>query len=81
VVIEDNRPFVLHYGRDGWSDTADRFSIRLRSGSHGVRLDAVDLMAAHVLNFTRFYPEDDHWEGVDHVVAVLNGGQHGHPGN
>ena len=70
VVIEDTQPFVLHFGKDGWSDTSDRFSIRLRTGAHGVRLETVELDGVRELNFTRFYLDEARWEGVDHRVEV-----------
>jgi len=69
-VIEDQQPFLLHLGFDGWLTSEDRSSEPLAFGMHGVRLAASELADAQVLDFTRFYPETGNWEGRDHRVRL-----------
>ena len=68
LVIEDERPFVLHFGLDDWRGVSDRPSFPF-GGVHRVSLLRTDLRGA-TLNFTRFYPSEDRWEGVDHTVGI-----------
>lgn len=68
LAIEDERPFVLHFGLDGWQGVSDRPSFPM-SGVHRVDLQRADLRG-HTLDFTRFYPGDARWEGVDHTVRI-----------
>src|SRR5438477_3925770 len=70
LLVKDERPFVLHMGFDGWRDIEDRPSAQLSPGLHAVRLRRTEISQRHQLNFTRFYPEEDRWEGHDHVVAL-----------
>jgi excisionase family DNA binding protein len=70
LLVKDERPFVLHMGFDGWCDVEDRQSAQLSPGVHAVRLRRTEISQRRHLNFTRFYPEEDRWEGYDHVVAL-----------
>ena len=70
LVIEDSRPFLLHIGMDGWHEVQDRAAQPLGLGMHGVRLDRSVLVPGAQLNFTRFYPQENRWEGEDHTVLV-----------
>ena len=67
-VIEDERAFVLHFGLDGWHGVSDRPSFPF-GGVHRVSLQRTDLRG-RILNFTRFFPSEARWEGVDHVVRI-----------
>ena len=73
LVIEADRPFVLHFGLDGWQGVADRASAPFGS-VHRVLLRRADLKGSE-LNFTRYYPGDDRWEGADHVMRIGGGRQ------
>ena len=68
LVIEEQRPFTLHLGWNGWHDVAEHPSQPLGLGMHGVRLDAGQLLPGRVVNFTRRY-DDSGWEGLDHAVT------------
>ena len=68
LVIEDERPFVLHFGLDGWHGVSDRPSFPF-GGAHRVNLLRADLRG-ETLNFTRFYSSEVRWEGVDHTVRI-----------
>lgn len=70
LVVEDSQPFVLHVGTDGWREVEDRRSHALGLGMNGVRLDQAELTPGARLTFTRFYPEQNRWEGEDHTVTV-----------
>jgi glucoamylase len=70
ILVEDQQPFVLHLGFDGWRDVADRPSAPLGLGMHGVRLTGADCQGRTALNFTRYYPATGSWEGRDHAVAL-----------
>jgi glucoamylase len=70
LVIEDQQPFVLHLGWDGWAKVEDRASLPIGLGMHGVRLQSSELAPGAVLNFTRFDPIEDRWEGEDHEVRL-----------
>jgi glucoamylase len=70
LVIEEQRPFVLHLGWDGWERVEDRPSQPIGLSMHGVRIDASELPMGAVLNFTRLYADVGQWEGEDHAVAV-----------
>ena len=37
LIIEDQQPFVLHFGVDGWTNVVDRRSSPLGVGRHEVR--------------------------------------------
>lgn len=67
--IESPEPFVLHYGFDGWSPTADRKSEPAELGMHAVELTRADAGRAGTLDFTLYYPERRAWEGRDFRIA------------
>ena len=73
LVVEHRRPFSLHVGFDGWKRVEDIESQPLGLGMHGVRLDARHLASAANLQFTRLFPDENRWEGIDHQVALTNG--------
>lgn len=68
--IEDQRPFVLHFGLDGWQGVSDRPSFPV-GGAHRVTLLRSDLRG-EALNFTRFYPTEARWEGIDHAIRIVS---------
>jgi excisionase family DNA binding protein len=70
LVVEDERPFVLHLGYDGWNDIEDRPSSPERDGVHAVRVAADEVAGRGQINYTRFYPDENRWEGQDHLVAL-----------
>ena len=65
--IEWDRPFTLHWGRDGWQDVQDRDASAAPFGLWAVQFTATELSIGKRLNFTRKYR--DGWEGIDYVVA------------
>ena len=68
LLVEDRRPFTLHFGFDGWQGVADIHAVPLPFGLWGVAIGP-DLTSGHSeLNFTRRYSE--RWEGADHTVAI-----------
>jgi glucoamylase len=66
LVVEDPRPFSLHYSLDDWHTVSVRQADPLPFGMFGVPLDF--LAAAGALVFTRHF--DDAWEGRDHRVTL-----------
>ena len=69
LLVEDRRPFTLHFGFDGWLDVADLHAEPLPFGLWGVTLGPELCSGRSELNFTRRYGAD--WEGQDHTVAIL----------
>lgn len=69
LLVEDRRPFALHFGFDGWQDVAERQAVPLPFGLWGVAIGPDVYAARSQLNFTRRY--GDAWEGQDHSVAIL----------
>ena len=68
LLIEDRRPFTLHFGWDGWQSVGDVNAEPLPFGLWGVVVSA-DRGKGHAeLNFTRRFGEE--WEGHDHAVAI-----------
>jgi glucoamylase len=68
LLVEDTRPFVLHFSLDEWRTAADRQAGALPFGMYGVRLEfGAD---ARALVFTRRFGDD--WEGADHRVALTD---------
>jgi glucoamylase len=68
LLIEDRRPFSLHFGFDGWQRIEDRAAQPQPFGLWAVRLTATELSRASELNFTRCYARG--WENVDHRVGL-----------
>jgi glucoamylase len=68
LIIEDRRPFTLHFGFDGWQHVTDRGAERQPFGMWAVTLSVADLAPFRQLNFTRCY--DTGWEGKDHQVSL-----------
>ena len=66
--IEDRRPFVLHYGFDGWQHPAESEAVLQPFGIWAARLTPALLAPHQALDFTRRYPHG--WEGVDHRVLL-----------
>ena len=77
LVIEDRCRFTLHFGFDGWKRTQDKHSQPIGLGMHGVRLELDTLAVAAQLQFTRFFPDEVGWEGVDHQVTITPSGPRG----
>jgi glucoamylase len=70
LLIEMERPFVLHMGFDGWQAIEDRPSSPLPFGRHGVRLRRAEFAGRSVLDFTRYFVTDAKWEGRDHSIKL-----------
>lgn len=70
VLIERPEPFVLHLGRDGWRDVADRPSDPEPMGLHAVRLEPEWLAGISSVDFTFFYPGEARWHGEDYRFEV-----------
>ncbi len=68
LVVEDDGPFTLHVGFDGWSEIADIAAAPTTFGIHAVRLEAETLRGHRSIEFTRRYPSG--WEGRDHTVEI-----------
>ncbi len=71
ILIEDIRPFTLHYGFDQWdpSTITDLAASSLPFGLFGTFLDADQLAGQTSLQFTRRW-NDGSWEGSDHTIAL-----------
>jgi glucoamylase len=70
LLIEMEKPFVLHVGFDGWQETQDKSSKPLAFGRHGVRLTRAELAGKGVLDFTRSFMNEVEWERVDHHIKL-----------
>ncbi|HEY4341799.1 MAG TPA: glycoside hydrolase family 15 protein [Steroidobacteraceae bacterium] len=68
LVIEDRRPFTLHFGFDDWQHITDRDAREQPFGMWGVTLSVSELEPHGRLDFTRRYGAS--WEGVDHHVTL-----------
>ena len=68
LLIEANRPFMLHLGHDGWGDTRDIQSRVVGLDVHAVRLTAGALGGWRAIQFTRKF--DDGWEGRDWEIVL-----------
>ncbi|GMA15112.1 glucan 1,4-alpha-glucosidase [Deinococcus metallilatus] len=68
LLIEDDEPFTLHFGFDGWQDPQDREALPLPFGLWGVTFSPAELTSHHVLNFTRRSAAG--WEGQDHQIRL-----------
>ncbi len=66
LVIEDTRPFTLHYSYDDWRTVEERDATALPFDMHGVALDFPT--SATGLVFTRRY--EANWEGRNHRIAL-----------
>jgi glucoamylase len=72
LVIEDQWPFLLHFGFDGWQDVRDRRAQPLGLGMFGVPFARSELHAHRELEFTRFYVDARRWEGHDHAIGLAH---------
>jgi hypothetical protein len=62
---------VLHLGVDGWQQVRNLEARPVGLGQYGVRLDPGALGAATAsLEFTRYFPEGNRWEGRDYQVRL-----------
>lgn len=68
LLIEDNRPFTLYLGFEGWQDTHERQALALGLGIYGVRLERALLQKYSTLEFTRRF--DTSWESRDYRVIL-----------
>lgn len=68
LLIEDCRPFTLHWGVNAWEQIQDRDASAGPWGLWGVRFLAAELSGYTRLDFTRKYI--DGWEGVDHSLVL-----------
>jgi glucoamylase len=71
LVVEDTRPFTLHFAFDGWKEgtLAERRAEEGRFGMYAVPLTAEQLAGRADLQFTR-RRDDGSWEGTDHTVVL-----------
>lgn len=70
LLIDMAVPFLLHMGFDGWHSTEDRTSVPLPFGRHGIRFKTGELAGRGILDFTLYFLDEKHWEGVDHQIAL-----------
>jgi glucoamylase len=70
LLVEDASPFVLHVGADGWQAVRDLEARPVGLGMYGVRLAPSALRATTSVEFTRYFPEHDRWDGRDHRVGL-----------
>ena len=68
LVVEDHRPFTLHYGLDGWDSPQDRTAKQGAFGLWRVRLTSDELAGHRAVVFTRAH--GDQWDGTDHHVTI-----------
>jgi glucoamylase len=68
LLIEDRKPFRLHFGFDGWQHIQDREALSEPFGMWAVRLSAEDLSRYRQLDFTRCY--EGRWEGLGHCILM-----------
>src|ERR1700685_2447216 len=68
LLIEDSRPFTLHWGVNAWQQIQDREATVSPWGLWAVRFSAADISGYSRLDFTRRYA--DGWEGVDHSLSL-----------
>ena len=71
LVVQDMKPFTLHFGLDGWDAPLNRVAEQNAFGLWCVRLEARELIGHASLIFTRAY--GDAWEGADHRVTFQEG--------
>ena len=69
LLVEDRRPFTLHFGFDGWRDVSELSAQPMPFGLWGVAVGPELCGGRSRVNFTRRYAEG--WEGEDHTVAIL----------
>jgi glucoamylase len=70
LLIEMEKPFVLHMGFDGWQEAQDKSSTSLAFGRHGVRLTRKELSGKDVIDFTRYFTDEVEWERTDHHIKL-----------
>jgi glucoamylase len=70
LLVEMREPFLLHLGFDGWQAIEDRPSRPLSFGWHGVALSKDELAGHQLVDFTSYFIDAAHWEGVDHQVRI-----------
>ncbi|HEU0197654.1 MAG TPA: glycoside hydrolase family 15 protein [Nevskiaceae bacterium] len=68
--IEADAPFTLHYGHDGWQDVAERDSVPVGLGLHGVKIDFARAGVQQSLDFTRRFAGDRGWERHNWTVRA-----------
>ena len=68
LLVEHDRPFILHAGTDGWRDGRDLASQPLGLDRHGVRLEPAALRDHTSVEFTRRV--GDSWEQRDWAVRL-----------
>jgi glucoamylase len=71
LLVEDEKPFRLHFGFDGWHDVQDQPSTPLPFGLYGVRLTRAALARGGVLDFTRYFIDEARWEGTDQHIRLV----------
>jgi glucoamylase len=69
-LVEAPTSFMLHFGLDGWQSIEDRLSTPLVFGRHGVRLSQDELRGRQMVDFTLYFIDETHWEGIDHRVRL-----------
>jgi glucoamylase len=71
LLVEADKPFLLHFGFDGWRDAQDLRSTPLPFDRHGVRLTRGALARGDVLDFTRYFIDEARWDGVDQHIQLV----------
>lgn len=68
LIIAAPRPFLLHWGLDGWSRASDACSVDTGLGVHIVELKPRQLHAALAIDFTFDWTDTNTWEGRDFQI-------------
>jgi glucoamylase len=63
-------PAVCHWSSDDWRTTYDSSTRDTGLGFHVVDLTTAALTEGKQVRFTLFWPDNNHWEGVDFIVRV-----------
>jgi glucoamylase len=68
--IETTAPAVIHWSADDWNTVQDVTAHDVGLGIHIADLTTKALPEKKQVKFTFYWPDTDHWEGVDFIVRV-----------
>lgn len=63
-------PAMVHWSGDGWQTAADVSTQDTGLGVHFVDLPTSRLDSSHMVLFTFYWPQAQHWEGADFSVTI-----------
>jgi len=69
--LETLAPCRVHWSSDGWKTTRETDSRRTGIGIYVADLATENLPLGSKILFTFYWPEVEHWEGVDYVVSIV----------